>query len=164
MQPSCISAVCFFTDSLRAELSIHIYLKGRGIEDTIKLEPSRLQTEGSGRRKQRTKPPSSSLSLAFFARCLSHPFVPQQQLRPVCSPLSALAASLCSSAAAERDECLCVARCVCMHACNYSFQSQRPPLLLSIPTPITHTGRNTSLLFILKVGQSSRGLFVSSNN
>lgn len=103
----------------------HIYLKGPGTEDTINWSCQGCNT-GSGRGKQRTKPSSLALiSLAFFTRCFSHPFVPQQHSL-VCSPLSQLAASLCSSAAAQREECLRVVCCVCMCERNYSLQSQRP--------------------------------------
>ena len=110
----------FFTDGVRAAVSIqlvHIYLKGPGIENTINWSRQGCDA-GSGRGKHRTKPPSLTLiSLAFFARCFSHPFVPQQH-RPVCSPLSELAASLCSAAAAAAAA---AAACVCgtvrLHAC-----------------------------------------------
>lgn len=94
--------------------------------------------------------PCSHLS-CFLRTLLSNPFVLQQQLRPACSPLSELTASLCSSAAAAvwREECQCVVWCVCMCECNYSLQYQRLPSCLLL---ISRTGHNTSLLLILKVG------------
>lgn len=93
------------------------------------------------------------MSLAFFALCFSHPFVPRQR-RPACLPLSKLAASSCSSAAVQSEGCLCVwyDASACMSViivCRADTPlSTYPGLSLSLFHPHTHE-HTTSQAFCL---------------
>lgn len=137
----------------------YIYLKGPGIEDTISWSHQGCNA-GSGREQQRTKPSSLALiSFAFFARCLSHPFVPQQH-RPVRLYLNSLLPYVPPPPRTRRNACVWCAASACARVI-IALQSRRCPR----PTcaPISPATTRAGCLFS-RSDQTSRGPLVSSDH